>query len=238
MSKETILLKLSGESLANKEKSLAIDYELVKNIASQLKQVVKLGYKILIVVGGGNFWRGTSAEKNGIMRTKADYIGMLATLMNGLALESGFKKEGLKVRVLSSIDIDSRVCEYYVVEKAKKYLDQGNIIIFVGGTGRPYFTTDSASTLFAAEMGANKILFGKNNVAGVYDADPKTNPNAKHYENLTYYNAIKQNLKVMDSTAFTMAQDNDLELLIFDIKEENSIVKVINGNIKHTKVVK
>lgn len=238
MTKETILLKLSGESLANKEKSLAIDYELVKNVASQLKQVVKLGYRILIVVGGGNFWRGTSAEKNGIMRTKADYIGMLATLMNGLALESGFKKEGLKTRVLSSIDIDSRVCEYYVAEKAKKYLDQGNIIIFVGGTGRPYFTTDSASTLFAAEMGASKILVGKNKVAGVYDADPKTHPNAKHFETLNYHNAIEKNLKVMDSTAFTMAQDNDLELLIFDIKEEHSIVKVINGNIKHTKVVK
>lgn len=238
MTKETILLKLSGESLANKEKSLAIDYELVKNVASQLKQVVKLGYRILIVVGGGNFWRGTSAEKNGIMRTKADCIGMLATLMNGLALESGFKKEGLKTRVLSSIDIDSRVCEYYVAEKAKKYLDQGNIIIFVGGTGRPYFTTDSASTLFAAEMGARKILVGKNKIAGVYDADPKTHPNAKHFETLTYHNAIEKNLKVMDSTAFTMAQDNDLELLIFDIKEEHSIVKVINGNIKHTKVVK
>lgn len=233
---ETILIKLSGESLANKQKSLAIDYELVRNIGSQLAQVQKLGHKILIVIGGGNFWRGASAEKNGIKRNKADYIGMLATIMNGLALESVFNDLGLKTRVLSSISTDPRVCEYYINEKAKKYLENNNIIIFVGGTGRPYFTTDSATTLFASEMGTKLILVGKNNVNGVFDSDPNTNPNAIRYDEITYDEIIEKNLKVMDSTAFSMARDNNLKLVIFDIKEEDSIVKVIQGNIKHTKV--
>ncbi|CAT05371.1 uridylate kinase [Mesomycoplasma conjunctivae] len=232
----TILIKLSGESLANKSKSLSIDNELVRKIGIQLKEVQKLGYKILIVIGGGNFWRGASAEKNGIKRNKADYIGMLATIMNGLALESAFKELGINSRVLSSINIDPRVCEYYINEKAVKYLENDNVIIFVGGTGRPYFTTDSATTLFASEMGANLILVGKNSVNGVFDSDPRTNPNAVRYDTITYSEVIEKDLKVMDSTAFSMARDNKLELIIFDIKEENSIINVIKGKIKHTKV--
>lgn len=232
----TILIKLSGESLANKEKSLAIDYELVRQIGFQLKEIQKLGYKILIVIGGGNFWRGTSAAKNGINRNTADYIGMLGTVMNGLALESVFRDLGMKTRVLSSINLDPRVCEYFVREKAQKYLLANKVLIFVGGTGRPYFTTDSAATLFASEMGAKVILVGKNSVNGVFDSDPKINPNAVRYDKISYGQAIEKNFKIMDSTAFSMARDNEIKLLIFNIKEKNSIIRLIKGQIEHTEV--
>ncbi|WGI36389.1 UMP kinase [Mesomycoplasma lagogenitalium] len=236
MEYKRILLKLSGESLANKESSLAIDYKLVKKIAKQLKEVIKMGIEIAIVVGGGNFWRGTSAEKNGISRNRADYIGMLATVMNGLALQSGFEQEGLTVRVLSSMNLDKRVSEYYINEKAQRNLSKKEIVIFVGGTGRPFFTTDTAATLFASEIKANVIFVGKNNVSGVYDEDPKINPNAKRYDEITYEEVLKKNLKVMDSTSFSMARDNNIELIVFNINEENSIIRAVKGEIEHTKV--
>ncbi|MGZ9428549.1 UMP kinase [Mycoplasma sp. 1012] len=232
-----ILLKLSGESLANKETRLAIDNNMVKKIAKQLKEVIKMGIEVAVVVGGGNFWRGASAEKNGISRNRADYIGMLATVMNGLALQSGFEQEGLSARVLSSINFDKRVSEYYINEKTDKYLSQKEIIIFVGGTGRPFFTTDTAATLFASEINADVILVGKNNVAGVYDSDPKLNPNAQWFEKITYDEILERNLKVMDSTSFSMAKDNNIELIVFNINEENSILRAIRGEIKHTKVI-
>lgn len=168
-----ILIKLSGEGFANKEKNLAIDFELVAKIASQLKIIIEKGVQVSIVVGGGNFWRGVSAEKNGIPRNRADFIGMLATEMNALALQSGFEKAGLKARVQSSINIDQKVAENYINEKTLKYLNNGEVVIFAGGTGRPYFTTDTAATLFAAEIKAEVILMGKNKVDGVYDSDPK-----------------------------------------------------------------
>lgn len=233
-----ILLKLSGEGLANKSKSLAIDYQLVKRIAKQLKILTEENIEIAIVVGGGNFWRGASAEKNGIPRNRADYIGMLATAMNGLALQSGFESEGLNARVLSSINHDPRISEYYIKEKANKYLNNKEIVIFVGGTGRPYFTTDTASTLFASEIEAEVILVGKNNVDGVYEADPKTNPKAKRYDLVSFDEVIQKDLKIMDSAAFSMARDNNIELIIFDINSEDAIVKVINQEIKFTKVYK
>ncbi|MBN3535074.1 UMP kinase [Mycoplasma procyoni] len=237
MQYKRILLKLSGESLANKANSLAIDYQLVKKIAKQLKQVKEKGIEIAIVVGGGNFWRGASAEKNGISRTRADYIGMLATVMNGLALQSGFEQEGLATRVLSSIDIDKRVSEYYINEKTNKYLEQKEIVIFVGGTGRPFFTTDTAATLFASEIKADVILAGKNNVEGVYDSDPKTNPNAKRFDTITYDEIIEKNLKVMDSTSFSMARDNNIKLIVFNINDDDSIIRAVEGKINHTKVM-
>ncbi|MGY6172413.1 UMP kinase [Candidatus Mycoplasma pogonae] len=231
-----ILLKLSGEGLANKHESLAIDFNLVKKIAKQLKTLSDEGVEIAIVVGGGNFWRGVSAEKNGIPRNRADYIGMLATLMNGLALQSGFEAEGLKARVLSSVNTDKRIAEYYIKEKAQKYLKDKKVTIFVGGTGRPYFTTDTASALFASEIGAEVILVGKNNVDGVYDSDPKTNPNARRFDEISFSDVLKKDLKVMDATAFSLARDNNIELLVFDINEPDSIVKVMKDQIKFTKV--
>ncbi|MHA3859348.1 UMP kinase [Mycoplasma sp. Z463D] len=233
-----ILIKLSGEGFANKEKHLAIDYDLVSNIAHQLKEVVSQGVEVSIVIGGGNFWRGASAEKNGINRNRADYIGMLATIMNGLALCSGFEQVGLKARVQSSLNIDQRVAENYVNEKTLKYLEQGEVVIFVGGTGRPFFTTDTAATLYASEIGAEVILMGKNGTDGVYDSDPKKNPNARRYDTVTYDEILEKKLQVMDLTATSMARDNNINLIVFNLLEENSIVRALEGTITHTVVIK
>ncbi|MFV8470032.1 UMP kinase [Mycoplasma sp. VS424B] len=233
-----ILIKLSGEGFANKEKHLAIDYDLVSKIAHQLKEVVSQGVEVSIVIGGGNFWRGASAEKNGINRNRADYIGMLATIMNGLALCSGFEQVGLKARVQSSLNIDQRVAENYVNEKTLKYLEQGEVVIFVGGTGRPFFTTDTAATLYASEIGAQVILMGKNGTDGVYDADPKKNPSAKRYDTVTYDEILEKKLQVMDLTATSMARDNNINLIVFNLLEENSIVRALEGTITHTEVTK
>ncbi|MFV8401089.1 UMP kinase [Mycoplasma sp. 005V] len=233
-----ILIKLSGEGFANKEKHLAIDYDLVSKIAHQLKEVVSQGVEVSIVIGGGNFWRGASAEKNGINRNRADYIGMLATIMNGLALGSGFEQVGLKARVQSSLNIDQRVAENYVNEKTLKYLEQGEVVIFVGGTGRPFFTTDTAATLYASEIGAQVILMGKNGTDGVYDSDPKKNPNAKRYDTVTYDEILEKKLQVMDLTATSMARDNNINLIVFNLLEENSIVRALEGTITHTEVTK
>ncbi|MBN4083581.1 UMP kinase [Mycoplasma sp. CSL10137] len=233
-----ILIKLSGEGFANKEKHLAIDSELVKKIALQLKEIVAKGIQVSIVIGGGNFWRGASAEKNGIPRNRADYIGMLATVMNGLALRSGFEQVGLKSRVQSSINMDPKIAETYVNEKTLKYLEEGEVVIFVGGTGRPFFTTDTASTLYASEIKADVILMGKNGTDGVYDSDPKTNPNAKKFDKITYDEILEKKLQVMDLTATSMARDNNINLIIFNLLEENSIIRVIEGEIEHTEVIK
>ncbi|WP_406616052.1 UMP kinase [Mycoplasmopsis hyopharyngis] len=238
MKYKRILVKLSGEGFANDAKSLSIDYDLVKNIALQLKKIVDKGIEVSVVIGGGNFWRGVSAEKNGIPRNRADYIGMLATIMNGLALKSGFENVGLKTRVQSSISVDPRVAENYINEKAIKYLENKEVVIFVGGTGRPYFTTDTAATLFASEIKADAILMGKNRVSGVYDSDPKTNPKAKKYDSITYDEIMVKNLQVMDLTATIMARDNNVDLIVFNILEKDSIVRALEGTIEHTKVHK
>ncbi|TDV24363.1 uridylate kinase [Mycoplasmopsis mustelae] len=233
-----ILIKLSGEGFSNKEKHLAIDNELVKKIALQLKEIVEQGVQVSIVIGGGNFWRGASAAKNGIPRNRADYIGMLATIMNGLALRSGFELVGLKARVQSSLNIDSKVAENYVNEKTMKYLQDGEVVIFVGGTGRPYFTTDTAATLYASEIGAEVILMGKNGTDGVYDSDPHINKNAKKYDKITYNEILEKKLQVMDLTATSMARDNNVNLIVFNLLEEDSILKALEGTISHTEVTK
>lgn len=236
MKYKRILLKLSGEWLANKEKSLLIDYSLIDNIAIQLKKIREQNTEIAIVIGGGNFWRGVSAEKNGIPRNRADYIGMLATTMNALALQSCFEKHGLKCRIQSSINIDPKVAENYITEKARKYLSSGEIVIFSAGTGRPYFTTDTAATLVASEIEADIILLGKNKTKGIYDSDPNINKDAKRYEKISYDEILTKNLKVIDATAATMARDNNINALVFDIGEENAILNVLNEKGLFTKV--
>nr|WP_318024376.1 UMP kinase [Mycoplasmopsis citelli] len=215
-----------------------MDYELVADIAKQLKYINEQGVQISVVIGGGNFWRGTSAEKNGIPRNRADYIGMLATIMNGLALQSGFEKVGLKARVQSSINIDPKVAENYINEKTIKYLEDGEVVIFVGGTGRPFFTTDTAATLYASEIGAEVILMGKNRVDGIYDSDPKKNPQAKHFASITYDQILEQKLQVMDLTATSMARENNINLIVFNLLEKDSIIKVLQNKILHTEVTK
>ncbi|KKB26675.1 Uridylate kinase [Mycoplasmopsis meleagridis] len=238
MKYKRILVKLSGEGLVNKEKSLAIDYNLVNNIALQLKTVVDEGVEVALVIGGGNFWRGASAEKNGIPRNRADYIGMLATIMNGLALRSGFENVGIRTRVQSSIPIDQKVAENYVNEKTMKYLKNGEIVIFVGGTGRPFFTTDTAATLYASEIQAQVILMGKNGVDGIYDKDPKIYPDAIHYKKVTYDEILDKKLQVMDLTATSMARDNNISLIVFNILEKDSIIRALKGEIECTEVIK
>nr|WP_318034207.1 UMP kinase [Mycoplasmopsis bovis] len=220
-----------------RKKGLAIDYDLVGDIARQLKQISDRGIQISIVIGGGNFFRGASAEKNGIPRNRADYIGMLATIMNGLALKSGFERIGLKTRIQSSLVVDQKVAENYVNEKTIKYLEEGEVVIFVGGTGRPYFTTDTAATLFASEIGAEVILMGKNGVSGIYDCDPKSNKNAKKFGKISYDEILDKKLQVMDLTATSMARDNNINLIIFNINEPNAILRAIEGDIDHTEVV-
>ncbi|TPR54748.1 UMP kinase [Metamycoplasma neophronis] len=233
-----VLIKLSGEGLANKEKHLAIDYELVQKFAKQLKIILEKGIEVAIVVGGGNFWRGTSAAKNGIQRVRADYIGMLATTMNALALQSGFENNDLQSRVLSSLTMDPKVCEVYINEKAKKYLRDGEVVIFAGGTGRPFFTTDTASTLFASEINADAILMGKNNVDGVYDSDPKFNAKATKFSVITYDELLEKDLKVMDQTAASMAKDNNIDIIIFDINEKDALLRAIENKIPNTIITK
>ena len=233
-----ILLKLSGEWLANKESNLSIDYQVVKKIAKQLKILLSKNIQVAIVVGGGNFWRGASAEKNGIPRSRADYIGMMATMMNALALQSVLEDCDLKARVVSAVQIDQKIAQPFILEKVNKYLSRNEIVIMAGGTGRPYFTTDTAATLVASEIKADVLLLGKNNVAGIYDDDPKTNPNAKHYDKITYDEILEKDLKVMDASAVAMARDNNLKLLVFNIGETDAIVKVIEKKGKFTEVIK
>lgn len=234
MSYKRVLLKLSGEWLANRDKKLSIDYDLVEALAKQLKKIIAKKVQVAIVVGGGNLWRGSSAEKNGIPRSKADYIGMMATMMNALALQSIFEVNGIKSRVLSSIGVDQKIAEPFILEKANKYLNEGEIVIMAAGTGRPYFTTDTAATLLASEIKADILLLGKNEVDGIYDSDPKTNPNAKHFDTITYNEILERELKVMDSTAVAMARDNNIKLLVFNIGEKDSIVKIIDKKGKFT----
>ncbi len=234
MKYKRVLLKLSGEWLANKEKKLSIDYNLVEKLAKQIKKIISKKVQVAIVVGGGNLWRGASAEKNGIPRSKADYIGMMATIMNALALQSVFDVAKIKTRVLSSINVDQKIAEPFILEKANKYLDKGEIVIMAAGTGRPYFTTDTAATLLASEIKADVLLLGKNEVNGVYDSDPKTNPKAKHFKEITYNQILDKQLKVMDSTAVAMARDNNIKLLVFNIGEQDSIVKTLEGKGQFT----
>ncbi|MCK5807172.1 MAG: UMP kinase [Mycoplasmataceae bacterium] len=233
-----ILIKLSGEGLANKERNLDIDPEVVNDIGRQVKEISERGIQVGIVVGGGNFWRGASAEQNGIPRNRADYIGMLATIMNGLAIQSGFEKLGMKTRIQSALIMDAKIAENYVNETAIAALEKGEVVVFAGGTGRPFFTTDTAATLVASEINADSIIMGKNGVDGIYSSDPKTNKDAEWFETITWNQILEKNLNVMDSTAASMANDNDINLIVFNIKEENSIIRAVDGDIKHTKVTK
>lgn len=233
-----ILIKLSGEGLSSKDEALAIDSKVVADLVRQIGEIKKSGVQVAIVVGGGNFWRGASAAKNGIPRNRADYIGMMATIMNALALQSGFELAGLKARVQSAIRIDPKVAENYILEKAVGALNKGEIVIFAGGTGRPYFTTDTTATLVACEIDAQMILLGKNGVDGIYDSDPKTNKNAKRFDTITWDEILSKRLAVMDSTAASMARDNGIKLICFDITEADALIKASKEENTHTKVIK
>lgn len=222
-----VLLKMSGEAIKG-ETSFGIDPATVASIAKQIKAAHDLGVEIGIVVGGGNIWRGKTASEMGMERAQADYMGMLATIMNGLAVQDALEHIGVPTRVLSALSINE-VAEPYIRRRAVRHLEKGRVCIFVGGLGSPYFSTDTACVLRATEIGAEVVLMAKNKTEGVYDSDPRTNPNAKMYEELTFAEILAKDLKVMDSTAASLCKDNGLNLIVFNMNTEGNIVRAVKG---------
>jgi len=220
-----VLLKISGEALLSKNHN--IDPSVVSGIAGQIKEVADLGVEIAIVIGGGNFWRGTSASANGVDRTTADYIGMLATIMNALGLQNALEKQGVMTRVQTSISMQ-QVAEPFIRRKAVRHLEKKRVVIFAGGTGNPYFTTDTAAALRALEIDA-QIIFKATRVDGVYDRDPEKHSDAVKFKKLDFTTALNRDLGVMDSTAISLCRENDLPIIVFDIKVPGNIKGVIMG---------
>ena len=222
-----ILLKLSGESLRGSSAE-AIDSTTVDYLAKEIKQACDLGIQLGIVIGGGNIWRGEDAERRGMDRATADYSGMLATVINGLAVQDSLEKNGVTTRTQSAIQIQT-VSEPYIRRRAIRHLDKKRVVLFCAGTGNPYMTTDTAASLRALEIGADVLLMAKNGVDGVYDSDPKINVNAKKHQELLYMQALNDRLQVMDSTALTLCMDNNLPIIVFDIFKKGSMNNIISG---------
>ena len=220
-----VLLKLSGEAMSGSN-GFGIDADTLGNICDYIKKIVDMGVEVAIVVGGGNFWRGRQALK--MERTTADYMGMLASIMNGQALQDALEFRGLDTRLQTSIEM-SQIAEPYIRRKAVRHLEKGRVVIFAGGTGNPFFSTDTCAALRASEINADIILFGKT-IDGVYDSDPKENPNAKKYETITYTEILKNNLKVIDSTAASLCRDNKMPTMIFALKNAEDLVKAVSGD--------
>ncbi len=222
-----IVLKLSGEALSGTE-GFGIDPSIMQSIAKQVKDVAELGVEVAVVVGGGNIWRGKVGSEMGMYRTTADYMGMLATVMNSLALQDSLEKLGIPTRVQTSIEM-RQVAEPYIRRKAVRHLEKKRVVIFAAGVGNPYFSTDTTAALRAAEIEADVILMAKNNVDGVYSDDPKTNKNAKKYDTISYMDVLNEELGVMDLTASTLCMDNNIPLVVFSITEEGNIMRVVQG---------
>ncbi|WP_261805497.1 UMP kinase [Lapidilactobacillus luobeiensis] len=229
-----IVLKLSGEALAG-EKGFGIHPPVIKKIAQEIKEVHDLGVEIGIVVGGGNIWRGETGAEMGMDRAQADSMGMLATVMNALALQDGLENLGEEVRVQTAIEM-RQVAEPYIRRRAIRNLEKGRIVIFAGGTGNPYFSTDSAAALRAAEIDADVILMAKNNVDGVYNADPNVDPKAVKFDELTQLDIINKGLRVMDSTASSLSMDNDIPFVVFNMTVPGNIKRVVEGAAIGTKI--
>ncbi len=228
-----ILLKLSGEALMGKQ-GLGIDPQVVNEIALELKEVKDLGVEIGVVIGGGNIFRGLSASARGMDRVTADYMGMLATVINALALQDYLERYGVQTRVLTAIKME-QLAEPFIRRRAIRHLEKGRLVIFAGGTGNPYFTTDTAAALRAIEIEADAIIKGTK-VDGVYDDDPKINPNAVKFDQLSYLDVVKKRLKVMDSTAVTLCMDNHLPIIVFNLTVKENLKRLILGNSIGTKV--
>ncbi|MED1864204.1 UMP kinase [Fictibacillus nanhaiensis] len=222
-----VVLKLSGEALAGEQTS-GIDPKIVQSIAEQVKEIVELDVEVAVVVGGGNLWRGKTGSEMGMDRASADYMGMLATVMNSLALQDSLENIGVQTRVQTSIEM-RQVAEPYIRRKAIRHLEKKRVVIFAAGTGNPYFSTDTTAALRAAEIEAEVILMAKNNVDGVYSADPKLDENAVKYTTLSYLDLLKDGLAVMDTTASSLCMDNDIPLVVFSIMEEGNIRRAVAG---------
>lgn len=222
-----VVLKLSGEALAGSD-GFGINPSVIKSIAEQVKDVADLGVEVTVVVGGGNIWRGKIGSEMGMDRTTADYMGMLATVMNSLALQDSLEQLGIETRVQTSIEM-RQIAEPYIRRRAVRHLEKKRIVIFAAGTGNPYFSTDTTAALRAAEIEADVILMAKNNVDGVYNADPRKDDSAVKYEELSYLDVIKEGLEVMDSTASSLCMDNDIPLIVFSITEPGNIKRAVIG---------
>ncbi|MBQ2888719.1 MAG: UMP kinase [Firmicutes bacterium] len=222
-----VVLKLSGEALAGAQ-GFGIDPETIQSIAQQIKDVCALGLEVALVVGGGNIWRGASGSAKGMDRATADYMGMLATVMNALALQDALESIDVVTRVQSSVEM-RQFAEPYIRRRAIRHLEKGRVVIFAAGTGNPYFSTDTTAALRAAEMEADAILMAKKGVDGVYDSDPKLNPNAKKYETLDFLEVLNQGLQVMDSTAASLCMDNGIPLVVFNLETPGNIMRVVKG---------
>ncbi len=221
-----VLLKLSGESLMG-DKSFGFDTDVISQYAKDVKAIAELGVQVAIVIGGGNIYRGMNEAETGIERAHGDYMGMLATVINGMALQASLEKEGLYTRLLSAIKME-QIAEPYIRRRAIRHLEKGRIVIFGAGTGNPYFTTDTAGSLRAIEINADVILKGTR-VDGIYTADPEKDPTAKKYERISFQDCISQQLKVMDMTAFTLCMENKLPIIVFDMNQPDNLRRVISG---------
>ncbi|RJY08339.1 UMP kinase [Aurantiacibacter aquimixticola] len=221
-----ILLKLSGEVLMG-EQEFGIDTDYVMRLAEEVKAAKETGLEICLVIGGGNIFRGMAGAAQGMDRAQADYMGMLATVMNALAMQSALEQLGVHTRVQSAIQMD-QVCEPVIRRRAERHLEKGRIVIFAAGVGAPYFTTDSGAALRAAEMRCDALLKGTS-VDGVYDADPKRNPDAKRFDTVSYDKVLADNLKVMDASAVALCRDNDIPLVVFSIREKGNVARVLAG---------
>ena len=226
-----ILLKISGESLMG-ERQFGLDPAMVDRVANEIATIVNYGVEVCVVIGGGNIFRGVSGAANGMERATADYMGMLATVMNALAMQSSLEQNGLQSRVQSALPI-SAVCEPYIRRRAVRHMEKKRIVIFAAGTGNPFFTTDTAAALRATEMGCDAILKATK-VDGVYDADPEQNKDAKRYDALSYLEVLSRDLKVMDAPAISLAKENSIPILVFSIQKPGTLANVVRGDGLHT----
>ena len=223
-----IMLKMSGESFKG-DGEFGLDSDTLQYVSHQIKTIADLGTEIGVVVGGGNFWRGADYEQTGMDRSTADFAGMLATIMNALALQDALERNGVTVRTQSAISMPS-VAEPYIRRRAVRHLEKGRVVIFAGGTGNPYMTTDTAAALRALEIGADALIMAKNGIDGVYDSDPLKNPSAKKYERISHYEAISKRLQALDSTALSLCMDNSLPIVVFDIFKTGNLESILSGD--------
>ena len=230
-----VMLKISGEALMG-DQGYGLHPPTVARIAQEVKSVRDMGVEICMVIGGGNIFRGLQGSAQGMERTTADYMGMLATVMNALAMQSALEEIGVFTRVISAIPMD-QVCEPYIRRRAVRHLEKKRVCIFAAGTGNPYFTTDTAAALRASEMACEAIFMGKN-VDGIYDSDPKINPDAKRYDKISYDDVLRRNLKVMDASAVALCRDNDIPIVVFSIRERGNLAQVLAGKGTQTIVRK
>ena len=226
-----VLLKVSGEVLMG-DRQAGIDPATVEAVAKEVAEIVELGVQLCLVIGGGNIFRGMAGAARGMDRANADYMGMLATVMNALAMQDALEKIGVDTRVQSAIPMQT-VCEPFIRRRAQRHLEKGRVVIFAAGIGSPFFTTDTAAALRAAEMGCDALLKGTS-VDGVYTADPKTSPDATRYDTLTYHDVLAQNLKVMDASAVSLMRENRIPIVVFSIRERGALYKVLTGGGVHT----